>query len=618
MFPVPLTLPTARTETAQQKKSNVRESSSPISMQNRQRRRKQQKQQYQQPSLSPTKRQTASPIDADPATSATKANANANANANSSHTHGKSVTDDDSPTKNSTRVPRNTSNNNGNNRLDMRYDDNEFAFAAHLIMLHLEKEGRQDYEDAGCVNWSDFNHLWNYVQGGDESQSSGSRLPPDRADTLLTEDLLAEFQFALKHRLKYISLRSPSHNDKHVKEEDPIVVLTRQVAKLIAKSGFPKPLRQPRDSSRRRDTTNDKHQQQFPVRDTDDSTTFDSEPNTSNSAPVKIQTSSPIDATPPERFQAEKVGEKIVPAADSGHATQPQPGLSASSTQAQNYQHPQPARFDVQPDHAEYIRQQYQRELQDRLQPPTTWPYQEPVFEISSSIHPDTVVDAYFEEEEVIAEPILDPAFHAINNLLIDSNDIFIGIDRTFEEETVVMRQVAQPPPAHFPIVSSDGSFSHEIIVPAHDEIKSRPSYVPPQLSPKRSIPRQRIMDEAKRVTNMMNLTSHPQVKASCRMRLDDLRRELERLTVYNDHDDNDDAARTKEMAGSAVQSAVYFVEVSPTRHFFPDPEDEKESIQELHVFSNDSYKQIRSSHIQEKHENPEGDKTSNLVSVLR
>ena len=183
------------------------------------------------------------------------------------------------------------------------------------------------------------------------------------------------------------------------------------------------------------------------------------------------------------------------------------------------------------------------------------------------------------------------------------------------------MREVTQPPHAHVPIVSSDGSFAHEVMVPANsfDEIKSRPSYVPPQLSPERSIPRQRIMNEAKRVTNMMNLTSHPQVKASCRIRLDDLRRELERLTVYDDHhDDDDDAGITKERDGNEFPIADFYVDVSPARHFFPDPEDEKESIQELNFFSHDSHKQIRSSHVQEKHDNLEVGKTTNQVSPLR
>ncbi|KAI2511915.1 hypothetical protein MHU86_2431 [Fragilaria crotonensis] len=368
MFPVQRTLPTARSETPISKsRDHGRESSSPISMRNRQRRREQQKQQqHQQPSLSPTRRRTASPTYADTATTTSTTNANA------SNSHGRPVTvaDSPSPTKQSTRMSRNKSNHstNNNNRLDMRYDDDEFAFTAHLIMHHLEQQSREEHEDAGCVNWNDFHQLWNYIQAGDESQSSvgggghqqqQQRPPPaDRADTPLTEDLLAEFQFALKHRLKYIPLISPSNNDKQNKEEEPIVVLTRQVAKLIAKSGFPEPKRPPRrDSSRRRDTTNDKD-----VGDMDDSTTIDTERSSSISAPVNIPTSEP-------EKDANKNATATAPVADSGYATPAQPGLPASSTQAQNYQHPQPGTFDLQLDHAEYIRQQYQRELQEQLQP---------------------------------------------------------------------------------------------------------------------------------------------------------------------------------------------------------------------------------------------------------
>ena len=525
-------------------------------------------------------------------------------------------------------------------RLDMRYDDDEFAYTAHLIMHHLEQQQQQrdarddplQHDAAGCVHWSDFHQIWNYYMmqiagGGDESTASGADGPPSSSsvhhhrptsrstNTPLTHDLLAEFQFALKHRLKFISIASPkaSQTTVHQNEEPPIVVLTRQVAKVIAKSGFPKlepPLSFRESSGRRRndrdavhDDTNDR---EFAIVD-DDSTTIDT-----------FQSSTPIPVTVPtnaERHAAAAINRDYDTTSriQRPEITVPNQGQNHHHSNNENDQHHppphhQPSTFDWQQpqqmDDAEYIRQQYQRELlqQQRLHDPIPWPYQEPVYYENpppSSHHRETVVDAYFDEEEFIAEPILDSSYYDAyndNNLLLDSNinnDIFVGIDRSFEEETVVMRQVTERPPAHFPIVTADGSYTHEaIIVTAEPEEEIQPSRhsstIPPKkLSPERSIPRQRIIDEAKRVTNMMNVTSHAHVKASCRARLHDLQRELERLT-YAEQDYVFGLDFQPATPQPVEDACVVMVDpISPKyRRFFPDAEEEKESSAEVSFFS--------------------------------
>ena len=608
--------------TRTENKSHVRESYSPRSMmQNRQRRRQ------QQPSVSPTRRSTASPT-------TLKGNATATATTNGS-----------------------TNNNNNNNRLDMRYDDDEFAYTAHLIIHHLEQQQEQqrdargeDHGESGCVNWNDFHQIWNYIQGGDESISSAGHPPPDRARTPLTDDLLAEFQFALKHRLKYISLQSPSQHDdmsSNIKEEPPIVVLTRQVAKLIAKSGFPKPKRSSREFSRHRDDTHTcthSHAHEFAVVDIDESTTTMDTSQSTPLPPVNVQAPLPArDAAPAVVVMLESGKDKERKISGSGdtnvvaptdqYASPLPPGLPAVANSNQYHYHPQTSTFDLQQENAEYIRQQYQRELlqqqqQQQVHAPIPWSYQEPVYEIPQFIRPDTVVDAYFEEEEFVAEPILDPTFHTYDNLLLDSNDIFVGIDRSFEEETVVMRQVTQRPPAHFPIVTADGSFSHNVMVSVVEQQQQQADpqgqsfQIPPKHTSERSIiPRQRIMEEeARRVTKMMNVTSHAQVKASCRARLDELRRELEQLRTEdkagstneraNNNNNNEIEADYPIFASPAVaqKEADYYYCVedrSPNRRFFSEREEEKQSIPEVSFFSNDPHKHGRSSH-DEKHSIPD------------
>ena len=98
-----------------------------------------------------------------------------------------------------------------NNHLDMRYDDDEFAYTAHLVLQYMAEQHPDELldidDDAGCATFADVLQLW---QCGEETSTSPSWR--DQRDYFLTDDLLAEFQFALKHRLKSISLLSPSKN----------------------------------------------------------------------------------------------------------------------------------------------------------------------------------------------------------------------------------------------------------------------------------------------------------------------------------------------------------------------------------------------------------------------
>jgi hypothetical protein len=141
-------------------------------------------------------------------------------------------------------------------------------------------------------------------------------------------------------------------------------------------------------------------------------------------------------------------------------------------------------------------------------------------------------LDAYFDEPtmpEFTVEPIdfgpilsLEPTGVFEGDNMVDSNAIYVGIDRSFEEDAVVMRELKRPSPAQFPVLATDESFAEEVIVP------SEPLLSPLQLSRLR----QKTMAEAKGVTSMINLTSNPSVKESCRHRLPELQEELKLMSL--------------------------------------------------------------------------------------
>lgn len=432
-------------------------------------------------------------------------------------------------------------------RLDMRYDDDEFAYVAHMIMLHIQ---RQQELNIGCASLSEFFDLFNFFQAPTVRRIESQEL---------NEDLLAEFRFALKHRLKQISLQIPKN-----RKENEVTKLTRQVSKIISLHGYPKLKRKP---------LLPKEDDEFivlAIGGDEDNTTHTSETTISNISPVIVdeeekegiagaadkeaakdeKTKTPrsptfpvppaeafklpafvstpkreapdaqVESPPKQHFFSEQNTSQQQPQ-DPYNQFQHDPDYShASSAQYQAEANP----YQSPSNHAnpDYIRQQYQQHLQQQQQHHLQQYEEEPVFEIMGDVYAP-VVDAYYEDPEP-APNFLDPADRELSqNLVMDSqHEIYVGIDRSFEEEAVVMRELDHIPPSCFPIIAPDGSITENLVVPAS-----------PPLSPNRSMLRLHLMDEAKRVTNMMNVTSNNEVRKSCQKRMTDIGSELERLNLH-------------------------------------------------------------------------------------
>ena len=77
-----------------------------------------------------------------------------------------------SPTKNKKQQHRSSRTNN---RLDMRYDDDEFAYTAHLVIQYMAEQHPDELldidDDAGCATFADVLQLW---QCGEETSTSPS------------------------------------------------------------------------------------------------------------------------------------------------------------------------------------------------------------------------------------------------------------------------------------------------------------------------------------------------------------------------------------------------------------------------------------------------------------
>jgi hypothetical protein len=510
---------------------------------------------------------------------------------------------------------------------DMRYDDDEFAYTAHLIMHHITLEQQQ--QDAQCTSFQELYQAWHYLRGGDSTSGGGGDDDSSSAsfqfnnhdqnhdqnttapDTL-TQDAVAEFQFALKHRLKFIPLRSsPSKKNgvhQHHLKEDDMTKLTRQVAQVIAKHGYPTIKKQQQQQRNVKPKTKNKdpfedrgyyyqHQESESLATLESEDVYHSRPPTVVDGAGSIQTMEPIVERPPTAVPAAFVAPPPTVAIPPPPVAVPQPTELPVQQQPPPPKHFFPEQTPVSPSsqyvapdthvntapapyvqdtatrqqqEADFIRQQYQQEQQQRYQQnqqqyqqqyhqqyqqqyhqqyqqqyhqqyqqqyyqqqqqqPSTFyhPEEEPVFEILNDHNP--VVDAYEEEPlEVLAYGGVADRRNLIQYSNNGPDEIYVGIDRSFEEDAVVMRELNIVPQAHFPVVDSDGSLTDDLVVTvdaAHgDNTRS--------LSPQRSIQRQHVMEEAKRVSTMMQLTSNPQVKHSCQGRLEALRNELERLTVY-------------------------------------------------------------------------------------
>jgi hypothetical protein len=432
-------------------------------------------------------------------------------------------------------------------RLDMRFDDDEFAYTAHLILNRLHEEEKVN---TGCHG--DFLSIMRFLSGAGESSTQ----KPTSSE--LCEDRLAEFRFALKHRLKFISPTPRA-------SEDSLTVLTRQVAKTVAIHGYPQPVKNTDKSEHHDVDVHTSGMNRMEIQDDEPSSTThdtgESSTIASNELPVKFKHQSTEKASPEPRFffpsdefdSNRRLQDETVEEETRSPPNTTSTEYTPSPTLPTLHGRPSPAPYD-------HIRQQYQHQMDQQKHQfprPQAWPYHDPhhspydgrslhrrrrhhlesngdaIFEIVDAQPAFFVpLDAYFDEPtmpEFTVEPIdfgpilsLEPTGVFEGDNMVDSNAIYVGIDRSFEEDAVVMRELKRPSPAQFPVLATDESFAEEVIVP------SEPLLSPLQLSRLR----QKTMAEAKGVTSMINLTSNPSVKESCRHRLPELQEELKLMSL--------------------------------------------------------------------------------------
>jgi hypothetical protein len=114
-------------------------------------------------------------------------------------------------------------------RPDMRYDDNEFAFTAHLILARIKHEETRDINRVAWVIQDGIDVVWSFTSGEDLSMTEESMKP------VITRKMLSEFDVALKYRMKFLSAR-PSVGESELQK------LTRTVALAVSGTrGYPKP-----------------------------------------------------------------------------------------------------------------------------------------------------------------------------------------------------------------------------------------------------------------------------------------------------------------------------------------------------------------------------------------
>lgn len=109
---------------------------------------------------------------------------------------------------------------------DMRHDDDEFAFVAHLLLNYLRwNDDSSSTMDQGCQHstFQDAIDTIYYAATGEKFYKPEERPRPPP----LTDHVLLDFHAALKYRLKYLSVRPSS-------KEDEVTALTRELSRVLS------------------------------------------------------------------------------------------------------------------------------------------------------------------------------------------------------------------------------------------------------------------------------------------------------------------------------------------------------------------------------------------------
>jgi hypothetical protein len=114
-------------------------------------------------------------------------------------------------------------------RPDMRYDDNEFTFTAHLILARMKQEETRDSNRVAWVIQDGIDVVWSFTSAEDLTETEEPVKP------VITQKMISEFDLALKYRMKSLS-NQPSVGESEVQK------LTRAVALAVSgRRGYPKP-----------------------------------------------------------------------------------------------------------------------------------------------------------------------------------------------------------------------------------------------------------------------------------------------------------------------------------------------------------------------------------------
>lgn len=337
-------------------------------------------------------------------------------------------------------------------------DDDEFAFTAHVILQQLNRLSENE-KDQGCPNIT-VDNFWFLITGEREVNRTG---------VTFTAKELEDFQVALKQRMKHLPYRPRP-------KEDPLIRLTRNVAQAVAIWGFPEP---------RAEKVDDKHLQR-PIDRKDDvvaqsNPRYHSENNTASS--------------PTAVARRESNGSRNLPSNDSAYENK------LRETERLHLQREQ-ERGGTDFDDFAYDWLDDEELHPQRTQAKVDYErYSAPrVFEVESIAASEPHSASETQQYEVVGDYLMPLSLTSKHDL---------EADRSFEKETVVLRETLVCSPPQSPNSTSKRQFDGRTNLPQSPRLK------------------QKLKDEIRRVTKMLNMTTNDVVRQSCLKRLERLRIEF-------------------------------------------------------------------------------------------
>lgn len=472
---------------------------------------------------------------------------------------------------------------------DMRYDDDEFVYVAHQLLNYLRwSDDSSSAADHGCqqtvITFHDaIASLYHAATGEKLNKPEPVPRPPD-----LTDEVMLDFQVALKFRLKYVSYQPSS-------KEEEVISLTREVSRALSMHGIPFIDKQsstlPRRIEKEPEETRQDVDRDVSGKQTQATRHFfpEDEPQQQYDAPS--ETYQPSHTTPKEQEfrhpiirqlshalpQQQEFCHPIIPGevpSESYHLGQIQPQQQANQQHPfynEYYRDPTTQNFipphgssttfhtqsvnytnegSTRPSYNEMVEQAEQVCFQDSYSRAQVW-HEDGVFEAV-----DDFFEPQFQQQEGVFEMsevggmVKGAVLEAMDRIDKPSNFIEVFVDENGYHPDHNVEIGVESPRNRLASMIPDRSFESETVVvrefhPSYSHQAPDRSFETETVVMKEFLnqgqPSQQIMDkwqeskqnmhqEIQRVTNMMHFTSNASVKTSCRHRLHKLCADLERL----------------------------------------------------------------------------------------